>query len=228
MISRTLALAVLALLLTSCASPLALPRPPSFQHRIDRSADWSTLANRTAQNFLAATGAASSPVYVAPGPTDMPFAAAFRDLLEQALLERGAHLQETAQGAIVLRFEVRSYWYRNERQKLPGDYASFWTTAAVLGAQTRDISSLDTALAVAGGAGPVMDILKAAFDTTNAEVTLTVTVFDGNRLTYRDNDTFFIRPTELPFYWSQMPGVVPQARPMTPQDVALPVRAGRI
>jgi hypothetical protein len=219
-------LGISAALLNACASPLAVPKPPSFQEKVTHSADWSALAGRTASHFVRSVGLLPSAVYVAPGPSDMPFASAFRNLLEQELLERGVRVQETATGATVLRFEVQPYWYMNERQKLLGDYASFWTTAAALGAQARNITSVDTALAVAGGTGPVLDILWSMFDTTNAEVTLTVTVFDGQRLTYRNGNTFYIRPTELPFYWSQVPGVVPQARPIVPQEVALPVRGG--
>jgi hypothetical protein len=215
------------LLLTACSSPLSMPKPPSFQDKVTHSADWSALASRTASHFVGSASSLPSAVYVAPGPADMPFASAFRNLLEQKLLERGVRVQETAVGATVLRFEVQPYWFKNERQKLLGDYASFWTTATALGAQARNITSVDTAVAVAGGAGPVLDVLRSMFDTTNAEVSLTVTVFDGTRLAYRDSDTFYIRPTELPFYWSQVSGVIPQAKSIVPQEVALPVRAGQ-
>jgi hypothetical protein len=224
---QAIILAVSALLLTACASPLVVPKPPSFQEKIAHTADWSALTSRTAQHFATALGTPPSAVYVAPGPSGMPFATAFRNFLEQKLLERGIRVQETAAGATVLRFEVQTFWYKSERQKLPVEYASFWTTAAALGAQARDISSVDTALGVAGGAGPIMDILKAMFDTTNAEVALTVTVLDGTRLAYRDSETFYIRPTELPFYWSQVPGFMPQSRPPVPEEIALPVRSGR-
>jgi hypothetical protein len=225
--SQAIILAVSALLLGACASPLAVPKPPSFQDKVTHTADWSALASRTARQFVNSSGSIPSAVYVAPGPSDMPFATAFRNLLEQVLFERGVRVQETASGATVLRFEVQSFWYKDERQKLPVEYASFWSTAAVLGAQTRDITSVDTALAVAGGAGPIMDILKAMFDTTNAEVALTLTAFDDTRLSYRDNERFYIRPTELPLYWSRVPGFVPQSKPPVPEEVALPVRAGQ-
>jgi hypothetical protein len=218
----------LALALTSCASPLVIPKPPSLQAKVTHSADWSALAGRSVTHLVDGLSTPPSAVYVAPGPSDMPFAIAFRSLLEAKLLARGVRVQETATGAVVLRFEVQSFWYKDERQKLPVEYASFWTTAAVLGAQARNISSIDTALGVAGAAGPVMDILKAMFDTTNAEVALTLTVFDGTHLSYRDSETFYIRPTELPFYWSQVPDFVPQSNPPTPQEIALPVRAGRL
>lgn len=225
--SRAMILAVSALVLASCAAPLAVPKPPSFQDKATHNADWSALANRTASHFVDSAASPPPAVYIAPGPSDMRFATAFRNLLEQKLMERGVRVQETASGATVLRFSVQPYWYKNEHQKLLGDYASFWTTAAALGAQARNISSVDTALAVAGGAGPILDILRAAFDTTNAEVTLTVTVFDGTRLAYRDSETFYVRPTELPFYWSQMLDAVPQANPIVTKDVALRIRDGQ-
>lgn len=219
--------AALVVSLTACASPLAVPKLPSFQAKATQNADWSELAYRTAGRFVRWLGATPSAVYIAPGPSDMPFAAAYRNALEQELHQRGIRVQETASDATVLRFDVQTFWYKDQHQKWPVEYGTFWTTAAALGAQARDISRVDTSMAVAGGAGPVMDILMAMFDTTNAEVALTVTVYDGSRLAYRDGETLYIRPTELPFYWSKMPDFVPQAKQHAPEDVVLPVRAAR-
>lgn len=217
----------LAAMVGACSSPLAIPRPPSFQAMTTQDVDWSRLANRTASRFVSTFGTSRPVVYVAPGPTDMPFAGAFRKHLERELLERGIRVQQSALGATALRFEVQPYWYRSKDKKYPAEYASFWTTAGALGAQARNISSVDTAVAVAGGAGPVLDILAAMFDVTNAEVTLTVSVVEGNQLSFRDMETFYIQPTELPFYWTQTAQTAPQSRTIVTQDVELRIRGAR-
>lgn len=207
-------------------APSSIPKLPTFQAKVTHATDWNDLADRRARRFAEALAGKSNAVYVAPGPSDMPFATAFHSLLEQQLVECGIPVQEMATKATILRFDVQAFWYKDPHQKLAVDYASFWTTAALLGGQTRNISSIDTGLGVASGVGPIVDILKAMFDTTNAEVTLTLTSYDGPRLLYRDSETFYVNPTDLPFYWSQLPSFVPQLNPPTPKDVALPVRAG--
>ncbi len=224
MISRVAAVSAVMVLLGACASPLVTPRGPSFQSKVTHVTDWSSLASRTVSRFAGTHP--NSRVYVAPGPADMPFAATFRKQLEQELHDRNIDVVQTAERAAVLRFDVHAFWYRDERHKYPAEYATFWSTAYALGAQARGVSSIDTAAAIAAGAGPAADILKAVFDTTNAEVLVTLTVMDGTHLDYRDSETFYIRPGELSLYYSRVPDFVPQTKPAVGEEFVLPVRAG--
>ncbi len=231
-------LSVAAFVLAGCAVPLVTPKSPAFQSKVDHASDWSDMAARTAQRFADAYHGTTPAVYVAPGPADMPFAAAYRNRLEQELLDRHFPVQERSNGAVVLRFEVQTFLYRNGDQKpFPVGYASFWTTLAAIGIELRHVSSLDTATAIGAGAGPLVDILASMADTTNAEVVLTVTVEDGaqpieknlhleQQLYYRDSQTAYIHPQELPFYWTHMADNVPQAKAPDIAEIALPVRPG--
>lgn len=219
-------ISVAALGLAGCAAPLVTPKPPTFQPKADHVADWSDLAGRTAQRFAAGFHGNAPAVYVAPGPADMPFAAAYRNMMEQELLRRNFRVQETAAGAVVLRFEVQTFLYRNNDQKLfPVDYATFWTSLAAIGIQLRHVASLDTGAAIGAGAGPVFDILASMADTTNAEAVLTLTVSDGSQLYYRDSETLYVHPEELPFYWTHTPDVVPQSKAPDIAVTELRVRA---
>jgi hypothetical protein len=220
-----IALSVLALSLAACSSPLTIPKAPAFQAKTTHTNDWSSLAERSASHFAQTRGTGA--VYVAPGPADMPFASAYRMMLEEKLLQRHVRVTESPAGAAVLRFDVRTYWYRDSHHKLPGDYASFWTSAGALGTQLRDITSIDTGVAAGVGAGPAFDILMSMFEGTKAEATVTLSVFDGEQLSYRDSETIYIRPQELPFYWTRLSDFMPQAKSAPAADVLLRVRDGR-
>jgi hypothetical protein len=239
---------LVAFALAGCAAPLVTPKLPTFQSKIGHAADWGALADRTAQRFADAYGGATA-VYVAPGPADMPFAAAYRNFLEQALLQRhftvletaspapvlakadctqdGCPIQETVSPAVVLRFGVQTFLYRNgDDRPFPVGYASFWSAAYALGVVARHVSRWDTGAAIVGGAGPVIDMLAAMGDTTKAEVVLTLTASDGARLVYRDSETVYVHPEELLFYWTHMPDAVPQAKAPDITMTALSVRPG--
>jgi hypothetical protein len=225
LLRATLAVAS-GLALTACAAPLVMPAAPSFQSKAQHVSDWNGLAERSVARFSEALGSNAPIVFVAPGPADMPFAAAYRTLLEQELLERHFRVQETAQGAVVLRFDVQTFLYGSHDEKLPIDYASFWTTASALGVQLRHVSQLDTGVGIAGAAGPVLDVLASLYDTTKAEAFVTTSVSDGSRLFYRDTETLYVHPTELPFYWTRVPDFTPQTKIADVADADLPVHGG--
>lgn len=246
--SKPVLLGILSLTLAGCSAPLVAPDPPVFQSKMGHATDWSALADRTAERFAEVYGN-MTPVYVEPGPADMPFAVAYRSFLEQDLLQRrftvletarpmasaqadctqsGCPIRESVSAPVVLRFGVQTFLYRNGDDKLfPIDYATFWTTLGAIGVQLRNVSSLDTAGAIGAGAGPVLDILASMADTTKAEVVLTLTVSGGDRLLYRDSETVYVHPEELPLYWTHVPDFVPQERQPDIIETALPVRAGR-
>ena len=194
-------LSVMALVLAGCAAPFVEPKPPTFQPEADHVADWGRLADRSAFHFAAQLDGNMPAVFVAPGPADMPFAASYRNLLEQALFRRGFRVQETAAGAVVFRFDVQTFLYRN----------NVWSPVGHAGLVTIPF-------AVA------LDLVDPnAYDITPAEVALTLTVTDGTRLLFRDSETAYIHPTELPFYWTHMPDFVPQATQPDLAVVDLPV-----
>lgn len=226
-IGGVLCLSTLALGLGGCSTPQVTPQLPIFQSKIGHAADWNALARRTTTHFATSLNGDMPAVFVAPGPADMPFAAAYRSLLEQELMRKGFRVQETAVGAVVLRFGVQTFLYANGNEKLPVDYASFWTTIYALGSQLRHVASLDTGVAIAAGAGPIIDILKSMTDTTKAEVMLTVTVEHGTDLLYRDTETMYVHPEELPFYWTHVPDFLPQAKQTDIAEISLPVRGDK-
>ncbi|MGB8366432.1 MAG: hypothetical protein ACLQUZ_04820 [Rhizomicrobium sp.] len=210
---------VLALALAACSAPLVTPDPPTFQHKAAHVNDWHGLADRTAEHFATSLNGNRPTVFVAPGPADTPFATAYRTLLEQELIQRNFPVAETASGAIVLRFDVQTFLHGNNDSKLPVRPDTIVTTALALGLELRHVAGLDTGAGIAAGAGPVLDILETMYDTTNAEVLLTVTESDGTRLRDIYSETVYIHPSELRFYWPQIP-------PSGVTEAWLPVRGG--
>jgi hypothetical protein len=224
---KYVALPLLAFVLVGCAGPMVTPKPPTFQSKADHVSDWADLADKAAEHLASTLDGNKPEVYVAPGPADMPFAVAFRKLLEQDLLQRHFPVKESAAGALVVHFDTQTFLYRNDGPKLPVGYNTIWTTAYALGVQLRHVASLDTGAAIVAGAGPVLDALAEMMDTTNAEVLVTLTVEDDEGLYYRDTRTLYINPTELPFYWTSVPDFSAQSHSLPPlTDVSLPVRSG--
>jgi hypothetical protein len=127
-----------------------------------------------------------------------------------------------------LNFDVQTYLYGAGNEKRLVQYATFWTTLGAIGTQLRHIASYDTAVAVGAAAGPVFDVLNAINDTTQSEVTVTLSVIDSTRVHFMDSENFYVQPNDLPFYWTQVPDSSPQ--PITTTQlttVTLPVVATR-
>jgi hypothetical protein len=59
-----------------------------------------------------------------------------------------------------------------------------------LGVLARDVSSIDTGAFIAATAGPLVDVIGAINDRTNAEVLLVVTAADQQRVYYHSTETF--------------------------------------
>lgn len=231
-------LSILPFLLTACSSPLVTPTPPTFQSKVSHASDWRALAERTANSF-AGSHDRNTAVFVAPGPSDMPFAVAYRTQLEQALLQKGFRvvesssevavdghadqLLETYSRATVLRFNVQAFLYKNGDGR-PIPYGTALTTAFAAASQLRHVASLDTGVAIASGAGPLWDIVSSLYDTTKAEVALDFSVYNGTHLEYRDSETIYIHPSELSFYLTNVPDYSPQIKIQPVTEVSLPVR----
>ncbi len=244
---------IVAFTLAACSAPLVTPNPPTFQSKVAHVTDWSNLADRTAARF-AVSHSHGVPIFVAPGPADMPFAVTYRKLLEQALLQRGFHVVEapfdagletpsdtvveTISRATILRFDVETFLYENRncepaaltatlygnRDCKPVPVATAWAAATAVAMELVHVSSWDTGAAIVGGAGPVLDILRSLYDTTKAEVLLTVSAYDGTRLEYRDSEAIYVHPSELNFYWTRFPDISPQMKVQPVTEVSLPVR----
>jgi hypothetical protein len=207
---RAAFVAILAITVTGCAGPLVRPNPVTFQSKAEHVTDWQALADRSVERFAAMLHMEPPNVYVAPGPADMPFAITYRKFVEMALMKRGYPVVENANDAVVLNFDVQTFLYGGGNQKYPVEYATFWTVAGALGAQLRHVSSIDTGVAIGAAAGPIVDLLATLNDTTRAEVLLTLTVVDANRVHYLDSETIYVQPLDLPFYWTQVPASADQ------------------
>jgi len=217
---------ILALAAGGCAAPLVTPRPPTFQEKVEYVSDWSALAGRTARRIASTLHASPPKVFVAPGPVDMPFAVAYRKLLEQALLEQGYPVVENSTDAMVVSFDAQTFLYGQYDRRYPCGYATCLTTAYAIGTQLRHVSSIDTGAAIVAGAGPIVDLLYSLNDTTQAEVLLTITVADATHLHYRDTESFYVQPSDLRFYWTALPDSPPQSMASDSgalKEVALPV-----
>lgn len=200
-------------MLAACAAPLVKPNfTPNAQYKVGHAADWQALARRSVAALPGGTITEKPKVFIAPGPADMPFAAAYRSYLEEALSERDFQVVSSAPGAVVLNFDVATYLYGSAtgNQKQLIDYASFWTTLGGVASQLRHISSVDTGVFAGVVAGPVIDVLASMTATTRAEVVVTTRVVDAERTHYLKSEAFYVQPTDLPFYWTAMPTGAPQ------------------
>jgi hypothetical protein len=165
---------LLACLLAGCAAPMVTPDGPSMQSKMGYVKDWDELAQRTAAHFVSQCQCDKRVVFVAPGPSDMPFATAYRKLLEDKLLKQGVSVSENSLPAsVVLTFQVQAFLYGKDNMPLP---VIWWPVAGAF------------------------DEIASIYETTPAEVLLTVSVSDGTYLRYRDAREFYVHPADLAFY----------------------------
>jgi hypothetical protein len=110
----------------------------------------------------------------------MEFGVAFRRLLEDKLLRRGIAVSENSlSSSVVLMFDVQPFLYDHMGREVP----------LVL-------------LPVAAS----FDDLASVYDTSRAEVLLTVSVSDGTYLRYSDSTEFYVRPSDLVRYSARLNG----------------------
>jgi hypothetical protein len=233
MTNKIVAAALTCLLLSGCSHPFVKLDPITFQSKVEEVTDWDALAERQAEQAaftLARAGTSPTSVdgFVLPGSQardlfyieagTSKFAQSFKPLLEKHLLRRGLRVMQTpAPGAWVLKLDAKTFLYDpTTATKHPVQYATFWTTAYTLGVLARDVSSIDTGAFIAVTAGPLVDMMRAINDRTNAEVLLVITAADQQRVYYHSTESFYVRPTDLRFYWPDNQSSLPV--------VSLPVR----
>lgn len=223
---RLIAASAMAIALAGCAAPLVRPNALTWQSKVEHVHNWQALADRTVADFTATQHATQLPnIYVAMGPADMPFAQIYRKNLEQAFVRRGYPVVENAWDAVVVNYDTQTFLYGQGNKKTLVDYWSLWSTAGAVGTQLRHISSVDTGVFAGFATGPVLDFLASVNDTTEAEVAVTTTVTDGRHLHYVNTESFYVQPTDLVFYFTQLPASAPQALPASvARTVTLPVR----
>lgn len=186
--------------LSACAAPLVQPNPPSWQVKAEHLNDWQGLAQRAVAK-IPGRDSDRPLVYVEPGAPNMPFAAAYKRYLEEALFAAGYPVASKPEPtAISLHFDVQWFYYGHGNQKPITNYASLYTTAGLILGQARNVTRVDTGLGVAAGVGPVLDFLAAMNDTTRAEVMLTTKIESGSRYHFLASENFYVQPRDLVFY----------------------------
>jgi len=207
-----LAAVVAAMALGGCAGPLVKPGAFVLQNKVGHASDWKHVARRAAEAFAATTRTTEKPkVFVAPGPADMPFAAAYRGYLERELLRLDYPVVDTAAGAVVINFEVQTYWYGSAsgNQKQLIEYTSLLSTLGATGYEMRHMNSPETLIADGYIAGPLIDLLASFNATTRSEVIVNTSVVDEQRAHYLNSESFYVYPSDLPFYWTRLPSTSP-------------------
>lgn len=189
--------AVMSLSLAGCVSPLVKPNPLEMQYRVQNAIHWQDLAKRTV-----AAVPYSEPgirVFVVPPNPDNRFSPIYRRYLEEALYKKNYTLvNQPHEAQILIHSIVEPLLYDNSGKKLWG-YATTYTTAATVGAQFRDISSLDTGLAAGMVTGLAFDFAYALTNTTRAEVIVSTQITDSqtSKVHFARSESFYVRPADL-------------------------------
>jgi hypothetical protein len=188
-----------------------VPNPPTLQRRVSHGVDIGYLAGEVADSFALRVKASDKPlVYVAPGPADMAFAAPFKSMLEQALMQRGFTVSQDSMGAEIVNFDVQPFLYGQDQHKHLMDYHTFWATWAEIGYGVAQIRDVGAATVANLGVGAYSDLLDSLDQATPAEVVVNVSVVDAHRVYYSDVRTIYVTPADLPFYMTDMATAAPQ------------------
>lgn len=157
----------------------------------------------------------TQPVYVQQVSSDWPFGQAYRKYLIEALLQRGYSVARNPDGATVINFGVDTYLYGHSGvrggNKTLIDYPSFWGGLAAAGFEIEDATLTAAQSArLAAGSGIVLQALKQITDTTNAEAVLTTKIISEDRVLFTSTENFYVKPEDLPLYWSRLPDQQPK------------------
>lgn len=150
-----------------------------------------------------------TPIYVDRTDSAVPFAEAFYRDLQTEIVERGMGLALRPEGALELgtRIQVVDREMPVPVNAWPGMYTA-------LGAGVYAIAS--GVLPAIIGAGAVADTWSNASSQGGAQVLITTTLRDGDRLVMSKTDAYFIEDVDLAHYASNAPAA----------DVTRPMKAG--
>jgi hypothetical protein len=168
---KSAVLSVVACALAACTAPMTYPNGPTMQMRANWVRDWDHLADEAAFDFMSRCQCDRSTVFVMARQPQLPFANAYRKLLEEKLLGRGATVSESAVRArTILTFDVQTFLYDHTGRILP----AAWIPV-----------------------GAALDSIVSLYDVSKAEVLLTLSVSDNGLLRYRRTTEFYTRPSDL-------------------------------
>ncbi len=227
--------------LAGCTQPGVKFNPPPTQYMIDYTQQWRLLAKRTVDKLVKDVAKAtpidlightippsketilrplgSRPYFIHTAAVDAPFAKIFTPLLQQELVKRGYTVSRTPHNALIVNYSVQTFYYRQGRR--PIEYATFWATAAALGyaLEVSPVAAIASGLVVAGA----LDVLVEMGKIISSEAVLTTSVVASNHIIHQASESFYVTPTNLPFYWSQYPTSAPMETE-TIRPVVEPVR----
>lgn len=150
-----------------------------------------------------------SPIYVARTDSAMPFAEAFYRDLQSEIVERGMPLAMRPEGALELGTSIQVV-----DRPMPVPINAWPGMYSALGAGVYAIvSGVEPALLAAGIAA---DTWANANSQGGAQVVITTTLTDGDRVVMSKSDAYFIADVDLAHYASAAPAA----------DLARPMKAG--
>ena len=247
-------LAIASFTLSACGKPWVKrdqePQTTHSQYKVLTWNDWNLLGQRSSTRIVSDLSAmpdfgvspvieaASSggkektsssysspkPFYVQPGPFDMPFSRAFKRILENELLAKGVPVVSSPKDAIIVNYQVQSFFYDDKGYRLPASPESVFGLATAIGIREYGTwGSLSTI-----GAGLVAtELVRGLIDygaVTDAELVLTTSVAHGAELVHQKSEVLYIRPEELSLYMTSLPADRPTRATLTGPEEKLPVQ----
>ncbi|MEH6632886.1 MAG: hypothetical protein V7776_18870 [Halopseudomonas aestusnigri] len=167
----------------------------------------------------------SKPFYVQPGPVDMPFSRAFKRILEDRLLAKGVPVVTSPKGAIIVNYQVQSFFYDDEGYRLPASPESVFGLATAIG--IKEYGNWGSVTTIGAGL-LVTELVQGLIDfgaVTDAEMVLTTSVAHGAELIHQKSEVLYIRPEELSLYMTRFPADRPIRTTATGEEKKLPVRS---
>jgi len=114
-----------ALALAGCVSPMVVPEEPSFQPKMRNVKHWADLAARVVDGIADdAVKPYGGPFYVMDELPDSAFSCAFRELVEQELIDRGYVVTTSPDNAVRLHVGYQPVVYPHHRHHAYGHYKS--------------------------------------------------------------------------------------------------------
>ncbi|WP_085900554.1 hypothetical protein [Kiloniella majae] len=247
-------LAVASFTLSACGKPWVKrdqqPQTTHSQYKVLTWNDWNLLGQRSSARIVSDLAAmpdfgvspvveASStdsktkeivsysspkPFYVQPGPFDMPFSRAFKRILENELLATGVPVVSSPKGAIIVNYQVQSFFYDDEGYRLPASPESVFGLATAIG--IKEYGNWGTLSTI--GAGLVAtELVRGLIDfgaVTDAEMVLTTSIAHGAELVHQKSEVLYVRPEELSLYMTSLPADRPVRATATGTEEKLPVQ----
>ncbi len=211
MVNKIIMLTATAGMLTGCfqvntsQAPLPATYPVTQQQKMQAAHHWDVLAEHEARLISASFSQINKPLYVSGGDASQGFYKGYTNLLTSQLVQNGATVLTTAQGAATVSFDVTVIKHEDkDNVRAPAGSWTLLAAGVAVAAHAVDKWSEPAKLLIPAAVGADFYSGNWVKD-SNVEVIITTKVTDQNQIIHSSSNIYYINGGDASHYSPDAP-----------------------